>query len=114
MPSAHEIIDIVQLPDLLPTGETKPIMRAIEGGGWLSVFATWLNRTTFELAILFQGRSLQAMGSPGILDISAAGHYNAGQPLSRTVTLANFFYNIDDYHFRNAERLYLYLCEGWL
>jgi isopentenyldiphosphate isomerase len=211
MPSPHEIIDIVQLPDLLPTGETKPIMQAIEDGDWLSVFAIWLYRKTPEPAILFQGRSLKATVSPGKLDISAAGHYNAGEteldglrelreelgldldradchafgrhvntyldtagrerravlstyvceftgtddllkleknevetvfwvplrallamyrseipsidiegfdyegrPLTRTVTLADFFYNIDDYHFRNAERLYLYLSEGWL
>jgi hypothetical protein len=211
MPSPHEIIDIVQLPELLPTGATKPIMQAIDDGDWLSVFAIWLYRKTPEPAILFQGRSLRATVSPGKLDISAAGHYNAGEmgldglrelreelgleldrenchsfgrhvnsyldtsgrerravlstyvceftgedallkleknevetvfwvplrallamyrgerpsieiegfdydsrPLSRTVTLDDFFYNIDDYHFRNAERLYLYLSEGWL
>ncbi len=211
MPSPHEVIDIVRLPDLLPTGETKPIMKAIEDGDWLSVFAIWLYRKTPEPAILFQGRSPRATVSPGKLDISAAGHYNAGEteldglrelreelgleidqadchsfgrhvntyldtlgrerravlstyvcefagsdsdlklderevsmvywvplralldlyhqkrqtidvegfdhdghPLSRTVTLDDFFYNIDDYHFRNAERLYLYLQEGWI
>jgi isopentenyldiphosphate isomerase len=211
MPSPQEIIDIVQLPNLLPTGKTKPITQAINDGDWLSVFAIWLYRKAPEPAILFQGRSVRATVSPGKLDISAAGHYNAGeigldglrelreelgidierekchsfgrhvntyldtsgrerravlstyvyeftdenaslkleenevetvfwvpirpllemyqgqrqsidiegfdyagQPLSRSVTLDDFFYNIDDYHFRNAERLHLYLSEGWL
>lgn len=211
MPSSQEIIDIVQLPELLPTGKTKPIIEAINDGDWLSVFAIWLYRKTPEPAILFQGRSLRATVAPGKLDISAAGHYNAGETgldglrelreelgvevdrekchpfgrhvntyldtsgrerravlstyvyefteedtslklekkevetvfwvplrpllemyqgrrqsidikgfdydghsISRSVTLNDFFYNIDDYHFRNAEKLYLYLSEGWL
>lgn len=211
MPLPHETTDILSLPDLMPTGETKPILQAIEDGDWLSVFAIWLYRKTPEPAILFQGRSMKATVSPGVLDISAAGHYNAGesgldglrelqeelgiavdsadchafgrhvnsyldkvgrerravlstyvsefteplaslklaedevetvfwvplrplvemyrgvrpsidiegldytgQPLARTVTMKDFFYNIDDYHFRNAERLYFHLKEGWL
>lgn len=212
MPKPHETIDILQLPELLPTGQTKPILQAIEDGDWLSVFAIWLYKQTDEgTYILFQERSANATVSPGKLDISAAGHYNAGEteldglrelreelgivpdpaqchsfgrhinsyldtsgrtrravlstyvyeftgtdndfvlderevpgvywvplsaflelyhgqraslalngfdhagtPLSRTATMDDFLYNVDDYHFRNAERLYLYLKEGWL
>lgn len=208
----HETIDILQLPELLPTGKTKPILQAIDEGDWLSVFAIWLYKRTSEgTYILFQERSQNATVSPGKLDISAAGHYNAGEtgldglrelqeelgitpdpamchsfgrhinsyldtsgrtrravlstyvyeftgsdsefvlderevpgaywvPLrellelyhgqrtsidlagfdhtgkqqARTATIEDFLYNVDDYHFRNAERLYLYLKEGWL
>lgn len=212
MPKPHEIIDILTLPELLPTGETKPILQAIDDGDWLSVFAIWLYKQTDDgTYILFQERSGNATVSPGRLDISAAGHYNAGEtgldglrelreelgivpdramchsfgrhinsyldtsgrtrravlstyvyeftgsdsefvlderevpgvywvPLTaflelyhgkrpsieldgfdytghsqtRTATMGDFLYNVDDYHFRNAERLYLYLKEGWL
>lgn len=80
MPSPHEKIDILSLPALRPTGKIKPILDAIEDGDWLSVFAIWLyKKTDTGVYILFQGRSLNATVSPGKLDISAAGHYNAGE-----------------------------------
>ena len=212
MPKPHELTDILRLPELRPTGQTKPILQAIEDGDWLSVFAIWLYKQTDDgVYILFQERSQNATVSPGKLDISAAGHYNAGEtgldglrelqeelgitpdiadchefgrhinsyldtsgrtrravlstyvcefkgadsdfvlderevpgaywvplvafldlyhgkradiaiegfthdgkPQARTATMGDFLYNVDDYHFRNAERLYLYLKEGWL
>lgn len=212
MPKPHELTDILSLPELRPTGQTKPILQAIEDGDWLSVFAIWLYKQTDNgVYILFQERSKNATVSSGKLDISAAGHYNAGEtgldglrelqeelgimpdaadchdfgrhinsyldkagrtrravlstyvcefkgqdsdftlderevpgafwvPLTdfldlyhgkrdeiyiegfthdgqhqeRAATMSDFFYNVDDYHFRNAERLYLYLKEGWI
>lgn len=212
MPKPYELTDILSLPELRPTGETKPILQAIEDGDWLSVFAIWLYKQADDgVYLLFQERSKNATVSPGKLDISAAGHYNAGEtgldglrelqeelgimpdaadchdfgrhinsyldtsgrtrravlstyvcefkgqdsdfvlderevpgaywvPLAafldlyhgkrqqidiegfthtgehqaRTATMDDFLYNVDDYHFRNAERLYLYLKEGWI
>jgi isopentenyldiphosphate isomerase len=212
MPKPHEIIDILELPKLQPTGRVKPILDAIDDGDWLSVFAIWLyKRTDNGVFVLFQERTKRATVAPGKLDVSAAGHYNAGEtgldglrelqeelgimpeltdchsfgrhinsyldtsgrtrravlstyvcefkgqdtdfvlderevpavywvplqeflnlyhdkqatiaidgfdhtgnPQQRQVTIDDFLYNVDDYHFRNAERLYLYLKEGWL
>lgn len=74
-----EFVDILSPPDFRKSGETKPVTQAWEDGDWIGTFNLWIVRRHPEPAILYQRRSLKATWEPGKLDLSAGGHYRAGE-----------------------------------
>ncbi|HSX27848.1 MAG TPA: NUDIX domain-containing protein [Candidatus Saccharimonadales bacterium] len=75
----EEIVDILAPPKFEPTGQTLPRSQAIQTGKWIGTFNIWLYRSEGEPAMLYQQRSLTKKWEPGKLDVSAGGHYAAGE-----------------------------------
>lgn len=72
-------VDVLTLPDLMPSGMTQSIVSAIRSNSWLHTSDVWLYRTKPELQLLFQQRPLDSPTYPGKLDCSAAGYLMAGE-----------------------------------
>ena len=76
-----ENVDILSPPDFKKSGEIKTREQAVENGDWLGGFHLWVIRTEPEPGLIFQLRSANKSTWPGQLDVSAAGHYLAGETL---------------------------------
>lgn len=76
-----ENVDILIPPDFEKSGEIKTREQAINDGDWLGGFHLWVIRTEPEPGVIFQLRSANKSTWPGQLDVSAAGHYLAGETL---------------------------------
>lgn len=76
-----EIVDTRKPPTFEPTGITKPVSQAIEDGDWLGTFNLWILQTDPLPAIVYQQRAFDKGWEPGKLDISAGGHYTAGESI---------------------------------
>jgi len=74
-----EPVDILLPPDFHKSGQTKTRDQAIADADWLGGFHLWIINTKPELGLLFQIRSNNKATFPGKLDVSAAGHYLAGE-----------------------------------
>ncbi len=80
MAAADEhLVDILEPPLYLPSGETQGIVPAIRAGAWLHTTDVWIYRTKPELQILFQQRSPVSPTYAGKLDCSVAGYLEAGE-----------------------------------
>lgn len=75
----EHLVDILEPPLYMPTGETQGIVAAIRAGAWLHTTDVWIYRTEPSLQILFQQRDLKSPTYPGKLDCSAAGYLEAGE-----------------------------------
>jgi len=74
-----EPVDILLPPDFRKSGLTKTRDQAITDADWLGGFHLWVIKTEPELGLIFQIRSNNKATFPGKLDVSAAGHYLAGE-----------------------------------
>lgn len=74
-----EKVDILLPPDFRKSGQVKTRDQAIEDADWLGGFHLWIIRTQPKISLVFQIRSSQKQTWPGKLDVSAAGHYMAGE-----------------------------------
>jgi isopentenyl-diphosphate Delta-isomerase len=71
-----EYLDILN-EDGSPTGKSLPRKEVHEQGLWHRAAHIWIINSQGEL--LIQKRSLKKQSSPGLWDISAAGHLSAGE-----------------------------------
>jgi len=74
-----EPVDILLPPDFHKSGQTKTRNQAITDADWLGGFHLWVINTEPQLGLIFQIRSHNKATFPGKLDVSAAGHYQAGE-----------------------------------
>ena len=74
-----EKVDILLPPDFHKSGIVKTREQAIADSDWLGGFHLWVVQTQPELALIFQRRTLTKGTFPGMLDVSSAGHYLAGE-----------------------------------
>jgi isopentenyldiphosphate isomerase len=74
-----EKVDVLLPPNFQKSGVTKTREQAVVDGDWLGGFHLWIVRTEPHLALLFQRRSRNKPTFPSQLDVSAAGHYQAGE-----------------------------------
>lgn len=72
-------VDILDPNDFSKTGEVKTIHEAWAAGDWIGSFNLWVVQDQNEGSILYQQRSFSAQWAPGLLDVSAGGHYDAGE-----------------------------------
>ena len=72
-------VDILLPPEFNKSGVVKTREQAISNGDWLGGFHLWVIRTKPQPALLFQRRSPKKPTFPNLLDVSAAGHYLAGE-----------------------------------
>jgi hypothetical protein len=76
-----EKVDILTPPLFKKTGIVKLVNNARADGDWLGTFNLWILQDKPIPAIIYQVRSKQAQWAPGKLDVSAGGHYSAGEEL---------------------------------
>lgn len=74
-----EKVDILLPPDFKKSGVVKTRAQAVKDGDWLGGFQLWIIRTKPKPALIFQRRSSQKSTFPNLLDVSVAGHYQAGE-----------------------------------
>lgn len=77
--SDSDLADIFDLCTLNKTGLVETVGVAHQKGYWIGSFNLWIVQRYPEPAILYQQRSYQAAWAPGLLDVSAGGHYHANE-----------------------------------
>ena len=77
-----EKVDILVPPEFNKSGLIKTRDQAIKDADWLGGFHLWIVRTSPEPGLIFQQRSFTKATWPGQLDVSAAGHYMAGEAIT--------------------------------
>ena len=75
-------VDILDPNDFSKTGEVKTIHDAWAAGDWIGSFNLWILQNHDGGSILYQQRSFTALWAPGLLDVSAGGHYDAGETMA--------------------------------
>jgi hypothetical protein len=71
-----EYVDVLVPPMFEPSGEVKPVGRAVADGNWLGAINLWIVRP--GPALIYQERPPGGW-APGKLDGSVAGYYRAGE-----------------------------------
>lgn len=66
------------------TDTVKTIYQAWEAGDWIGTFNLWIvqNNNGVE-SLLYQQRCFNASWAPGLLDVTAGGHYDAGETIEQ-------------------------------
>lgn len=77
-----EEVDILLPPMFNPSGQIKTRKQAYQDGDWIGTFNLWIVTRVPEPAIIYQQRSPRSTWAPNLLDVSAAGHYKAGEKLT--------------------------------
>jgi hypothetical protein len=81
MTEQDEQVDILVSPLFKPSGEIKTREQAHDDGDWIGTFNLWIFTRKPEPSIIYQQRSMQKKWAPGLLDVAAGGHYQAGEKL---------------------------------
>jgi len=77
----EEQVDILLPPDFQKSGQIKPLSKAWQDGDWIGTFVLWIVQDRPTPALLYQQRSLDSSWAPGKLDVTAGGHYRAGETI---------------------------------
>lgn len=76
-----EQVDILLPPTFEKSGVIKSGTDAITNGDWIGTFNLWIIQTDPVPAIVYQQRSSQSTWAPNKLDVTAGGHYQAGETI---------------------------------
>ena len=76
-----EQVDILLPPTFKKSGVIKSRKEAIEDGDWIGTFNLWIVQTDPVPALIYQQRSPNSTWAPNKLDVSAGGHYQAGETM---------------------------------
>jgi 8-oxo-dGTP pyrophosphatase MutT (NUDIX family) len=82
MSSKDEVVDVLEPPMFRPSGKTTTREQAYAGGNWIGTFNLWIVRQEPEPALIYQQRGWDMSWAPGLLDLAAGGHYQAGETLA--------------------------------
>lgn len=74
-------VDILTPPTFEKSGVVKYVEEARNDGDWIGTFNLWIVQNSPVPAIVYQLRPPDATWAPNCLDVSAAGHYSAGETL---------------------------------
>lgn len=77
-----EQVDILAPPLFKPTGEVKGREQAYRDGDWIGTFNLWIVSDGPEPSIVYQQRSPNSTWAPNLLDVTAGGHFQAGEKLT--------------------------------
>jgi NUDIX domain len=81
---AHARVDILDPNTFEKTGVIKTIYDAWEVGDWVGTFNLWIVQNNNGVdSLLYQQRSFAASWAPGMLDVTAGGHYDAGETIEQ-------------------------------
>jgi len=78
----NEEVDILLPPSFEPSGQTKTREQAYRDGDWIGTFNLWIVTSKPEPAIVYQQRSPDRAWAPNLLDVTAGGHFQAGEKLT--------------------------------
>ena len=76
-----EKVDILLPPSFEKSGKIKTKEQAWKDEDWIGTFNLWVVQKNPEPSIVYQQRDLAKSWAPGKLDVSAGGHYNAGEEI---------------------------------
>ena len=76
-----EKVDILTPPTFEKSGISKPIKQAWDDEDWIGTFNLWIIQNKPTPAIVYQIRSSKSSWASGKLDVTAGGHYSAGEAL---------------------------------
>ncbi|MDR0955512.1 MAG: hypothetical protein LBM73_00105 [Candidatus Nomurabacteria bacterium] len=74
-----ELVDVLMPPGFQPSGIVKTRNAAYRDGDWIGTFNLWIVAREPEPAIIYQMRAPDSSWAPNKLDVSAGGHYTAGE-----------------------------------
>jgi isopentenyldiphosphate isomerase len=77
----EEVVDILTPPTFEKSGVTKPRSQAWTDGDWIGTFNLWILNKTPTPSIVYQVRSPNSSWAPNKFDVTAGGHYTAGESL---------------------------------
>lgn len=74
-----EKVDILKPPTFEKSGKVKTLKQAWKDEDWIGTFNLWIIQEKPVPAIIYQQRSYNSAWAPGKLDVTAGGHYEAGE-----------------------------------
>lgn len=74
-----ETVDILLPPTFEKSGKTKTLQQAWKDEDWIGTFNLWIVKRRPVPSIIYQIRSDDSSWAPGKLDVTAGGHYVAGE-----------------------------------
>jgi hypothetical protein len=78
-----ERVDILLPPTFKKSGEVKTLEQAWNDENWIGTFNLWIVQDSPVPAIVYQQRSPKSNWAPKKLDVTAGGHYEAGERISQ-------------------------------
>lgn len=79
MSGMEEIVDILVPPFFTKSGKTKTQSEAWRDQDWIGTFNLWIMQNQPLEAIVYQIRNPDSSWAPNKLDVTAGGHYQAGE-----------------------------------
>lgn len=76
-----EKVDVLIPPTFMKSGKKKTLEQAWNDADWIGTFNLWIVQDKPIPAIVYQQRSLDNSWAPGKLDVTAGGHYSAGEEI---------------------------------
>jgi hypothetical protein len=76
-----EKVDILKPPTFEKSGIVKSLEQAWDDEDWIGTFNLWIVQDKPIPSIVYQQRSLDNAWAPGKLDVTAGGHYSAGEEI---------------------------------
>lgn len=76
-----EQVDILLPPTFEKSGVVKSRKQAIADGDWIGTFNLWIIQSEPVPSIVYQQRSTLSTWAPSKLDVTAGGHYEAGETI---------------------------------
>lgn len=76
-----EEVDILTPPTFEKSGVIKTRKQAISDGDWIGTFNLWIIQSQPIPSIIYQQRSSNSYWAPNKLDVTAGGHYKAGETI---------------------------------
>ncbi len=74
-----EKVDILLPPTFEKSGVIKTKEEAWDNQDWIGIFNLWIIRSIPEPSVVYQVRSPNSSLAPNLLDVTAGGHYMAGE-----------------------------------
>lgn len=76
-----ERVDILLPPTFKKSGKTKALRQAWKNEDWIGTFNLWIVQNKPTPAVVYQQRSPKSSWAPNKLDVTAGGHYKAGEKI---------------------------------
>ena len=76
-----ELVDILVPPIFEKSGKIKTLEQAWDDEDWIGTFNLWIVQDDPVPALIYQQRSPNSSWAPNKLDVTAGGHYRAGEKI---------------------------------
>ena len=78
----EEQVDVLLPPNFEPNGVVKTREQAMNDGDWIGTFNLWVVTANPVPSLIYQQRGPDRSWAPDKLDVTAGGHYRAGERLA--------------------------------